>query len=93
MDIHCRYCGEPWDHDELHDMYNHTYRQAAVAFKKYGCGAFKILGPQRICQHYAIYPPEVMNAIGAMQDMSPYPDEWSSPDEIAIMLEVAEEMF
>ena len=20
MDIHCKYCGEPWDHDELHDM-------------------------------------------------------------------------
>ena len=20
MDIHCKFCGEPWDHDELHDM-------------------------------------------------------------------------
>jgi len=25
--------------------------------------------------------------------MSPYPDEWSSPDEIEMMLEVGEEMF
>jgi hypothetical protein len=27
------------------------------------------------------------------QDMSPYPDEWSSPDDIEMMLEIAEEMF
>ena len=20
MDIHCRFCGEPWDHEELHDQ-------------------------------------------------------------------------
>ena len=33
MDIHCRYCGEAWDHDELHDMYKHTYKQATVAFR------------------------------------------------------------
>jgi len=31
MDIHCRYCGEPWDHDELHEIEGHTYKQAAVA--------------------------------------------------------------
>jgi hypothetical protein len=93
MDIHCRHCGEPWDHDELHDMYNHTYRQAAVAFKKYGCGAFKRLAGQRVCKHSPIYPPEMMELIRVAQDMSPYPDEWSSPDEIEMMLEIAEEMF
>ena len=42
MDIHCRYCGEPWDHDELHDMESWTghdmsYRQAAKRFKELGC--------------------------------------------------------
>ena len=77
MDIHCRHCGEPWDHDELHDMEGHTYKQASVAFAKYGCGAFHTFGSgQHVCIHSPIYP-----------------DEWSSPDDIECMLEMAEEMF
>ena len=48
MDIHCRYCGEPWDHDELHEIEGHTYKQAAVAFRSYGCGAFNTLSCGRI---------------------------------------------
>ena len=101
MDIHCRHCGEPWDHDELHDMEGHTYRQAAVAFRSYGCGAFvrflnSVNSPSVVketCQYSPIYPPEMLELIGQSQDMSPYPDEWSSPDEIEIMLQAAEEMF
>jgi hypothetical protein len=93
MDIHCRHCGEPWDHDELHDMHEHTYKEAAVAFLKYGCGAFHVIGTQSVCRHSPIYPSEMLELIGQSQDMSPYPDEWSSPDEIEMMLEVAEDIF
>ncbi len=94
MDIHCRHCGEPWDHDELHNVEGHTYKQAAVAFAKYGCGAFHTFGSgQHVCIHSPIYPAQMMELIRVAQDMSPYPDEWSSPDEIEMMLEVGEEMF
>ena len=69
--------------------------------KSYGCGAFvrflnSVNSPSVVketCQYSPIYPPEMLELIAVSQDMSPYPDEWSSPDEIAIMLEVGEEMF
>ena len=90
MDIHCRHCGEPWDHDELHEIEGHTYKQAAVAFKKFGCGAFVV---NEVCKNEPIYPPEMMELIGESQDMSPYPDEWQSPDDIECMLGLVEDMF
>jgi len=93
MDIHCRYCGEPWDHDELHDMEGHTYKQAAVAFRSYGCGAFNTLRGQSVCRHSPIFPPDVLELIAVSQDLSPYPDEWADFTEIEIMLQAAEEMF
>lgn len=93
MDIHCRHCGEPWDHDELHDMYKHTYTEAARAFKEFGCGAFKILSGQRRCDNEPIYPPEMLELIAVSQDLSPYPDEWESPEDIEFMLELADDMF
>ena len=94
MDIHRRHCGEPRDHDDLHNVEGHTYKQAAVAFAKYGCGAFHTFGSgQHVCIHSPIYPAHMLELIGVAQDMSPYRDEWSSPDEIEMMLEVGEEMF
>jgi hypothetical protein len=90
MDIHCRHCGEPWDHDELHEIEGHTYKQAAGAFKKYGCGAFVV---KETCRNEPIYPPEMLELIAVSQDMSPYPDEWESPEDIAFMLELADGMF
>lgn len=109
MDIHCRHCGEPWDHDELHDMEgwtgdDMTYKQAVQRFKELGCHAFKpdsgrlreragLTTKPKQCTLEPIYPPEMMELIRVAQDMSPYPDEWSSPDDIEMMLEMAEEMF
>jgi hypothetical protein len=93
MDIHCRYCGEPWDHDELHDVEDTSYKDAVKLFLKHGCGAFGFEPPLLTCRRSPIYPPEMMELIRTAQDMSPYPDEWSSPDEIEMMLEIAEEMF
>lgn len=44
MDIYCKVCGEPWDHDELHEMYvdgrKVPYMEAWRRFKKMGCRAF-----------------------------------------------------
>ncbi len=44
MDIRCPKCGEPWDHDELHSMYQGslrlTYSEACREFRKHGCAAF-----------------------------------------------------
>lgn len=42
MDIYCRRCGEPWDHDTLHEVAEtekRTYEEVAVAFRKRGCAA------------------------------------------------------
>ena len=34
FDVHCKYCGEPWDNDFFHD----SYQKAVKAFTTYGCG-------------------------------------------------------
>lgn len=42
MDIYCSKCGEPWDHDELHEIasYNDvTYAETARDFRRNGCAA------------------------------------------------------
>ena len=109
MDIHCRHCGEPWDHDELHDMEAHTgeamtYLQAAERFKALGCNAFSPntgslreragLPPKpKHCTHEPILSLDMLQNIAALQDMSDYPEEWGGPEDIQFVLEVAEEMF
>lgn len=54
MDIRCRHCGEPWDHDELHGLatpdepgrdldYEQRripYDEANALFRELGCGLF-----------------------------------------------------
>lgn len=45
MDIRCPRCGEPWEHDSLHDMpessiYHRNYARAAQDFQRFGCGLF-----------------------------------------------------
>jgi len=45
MDIRCPKCGEPWDHDELHEMYDSEgrhvpYAEASKRFRSLGCAAF-----------------------------------------------------
>lgn len=109
MDIHCRHCGEPWDHGELNDMESHTgeavtYLQAAERFKALGCNAFSPntgslreragLPPKpKHCTMAPILPADMLRHIADSQDMSTSPEEWADPVEIEIMLEVAEEMF
>lgn len=109
MDLHCRHCGEPWDHDELHYLGEYTgedmsYKQAVKRFLALGCKAFNPdsgklreragLAPKpEHCTRSPIYPPEMMDMIRQSQDMSPYPDEWMGPDDIECMLELAEDIF
>lgn len=106
MDIYCRFCGEPWDHDELHDMSDWieqdiTYKQAAKRFRELGCNAWKpdtgllreragLPAKPKHCTLEPIEPAHIMQGIGIMQDLSPYLDEWGSPDDIECMYEFAE---
>lgn len=42
MDVLCRLCSEPWDHDTLHDVAEETgrtYSAVAADFRKRGCKA------------------------------------------------------
>jgi len=109
MDIYCRYCGEPWDHDELHEMESHTgeaisYLKAAERFKALGCNAFSpdtgrlreiagLSSKPKHCTVAPILPDEMLRYIAELQDISPYPEEWPSPDDSGCMLEIVEEMF
>lgn len=43
MDIRCPLCGEPWDHDELHEYASYdgvSYKTMWSKFRREGCGAF-----------------------------------------------------
>ena len=43
MDIYCRKCGEPWDHDELHEVaeeQGRTYDEVRELFARNGCAVF-----------------------------------------------------
>ena len=40
FDVHCKYCGEPWDNDFFHDCVKDkhfdSYQKAVKAFTSYG---------------------------------------------------------
>lgn len=91
MDIHCKHCGEPWDHDELHYVEGKTYKQAGKLFAQYGCGAFD--EHPEPCRNTPICEPDMLKMIGIAQDLSPHPEEWAGTDEIIFMLELADDMF
>lgn len=72
-DINCQYCGEPWDHDCLHDADDHgmTYKMAVKSFAINGCGFRENIK----CDAAMVDPDSAMQSI-ALQSLSPYPDEW-----------------
>ncbi len=78
MDIICRHCGEPIDHDELYET-KYEYNVMSNLFRIYGCGAFdhawgdKPLVP---CNSPAINQ-NAAELSGAMQGLTPYAEEWS----------------
>ncbi|MPZ50845.1 MAG: hypothetical protein GEU75_16360 [Dehalococcoidia bacterium] len=40
MDIYCPVCGEPWDHNELHDVEGVRFEEARRRFASEGCRVF-----------------------------------------------------
>lgn len=88
MDIQCRFCGEPWDHDCLHDADGMTYDEAGKAFAKYGCNA--LMWPPKFepCSHDACVDDDELMAIDVLMEMSDYPEEWIGAADLVEMSEV-----
>ena len=89
MDIHCRHCGQAIDHDELHET-KYDYKVMSNLFRIYGCGAFDhVWGDKPLLP--CAWPknnPKAAQLSGAMQDLSPYAEEWSQ--DFDHLLEVAD---
>jgi len=80
MDIHCNVCGEPWDHDMLHEFNDYEIRK--VLFVKLGCGAFEDEDPN-CCSKCAPRENILQNKVKAaeaeaLQTLSDHPDDWGS---------------
>jgi len=80
MDMHCRFCGEPWDHDCLHEMGDFdtdigplTYKQAGNRFRKLGCGAFE--NGDKKCRQEMVDPDGAIISEANMI-MSDHPEDW-----------------
>jgi len=76
MDMNCRHCGEPLEHDALHDQYDIngeklTYSEAGRRFKRFGCG----IEDQTICD-FPVCDSAAAAAAGFVQDLSDEPEEW-----------------
>jgi hypothetical protein len=81
FDLYCPHCGEPWEHDMLHDVIDMKYMEAAEAFKVQGCTVFQILrqriqGKGSICKAKPVVSPEELAGINAAHEISDYPEEW-----------------
>lgn len=78
MDISCKYCGEPWDHDELHYGYLNgqsvPYKEMSQKFKKLGCNAFE--DKDTPCDRGVVDEQAALHA-GVAQDLFSYPEEWA----------------
>jgi|TARA_B100001245_G_scaffold228922_1_gene206734 hypothetical protein len=81
MDIYCRFCGEPWDHDSLHEMGEWidkeiTYQEAGRQFSALGCGAFESgYIPPRKCNHDVVDQAKASMS-SAMIIVSEHPEDW-----------------
>jgi len=78
FDVHCKYCGEPWDNDEFHRKegfssltYFDSYQETVKAFMSYGCGfrEHKKCSAEMVDENAASYAQ-------ASQILSDYPDDW-----------------
>ncbi|QDP65006.1 MAG: hypothetical protein Unbinned4834contig1000_42 [Prokaryotic dsDNA virus sp.] len=73
-DIYCRFCGEPWDHDCLHDF--DDYPKRIKLWKKYGCPALQEEAtPTDQCRYPASDPTRALQS-QALQELSDYSDDW-----------------
>jgi hypothetical protein len=78
MDIHCKFCGEPSDHDELHDQ-QYSYAVMSKLFCKYGCGALDhaYTGKPLVRCSQPVLNANIAELSGIMQGLTPYAEEWS----------------
>tara|TARA_R110000823_G_scaffold39287_8_gene105110 strand:+ start:3598 stop:3915 length:318 start_codon:yes stop_codon:yes gene_type:complete len=81
FDLYCAHCGEPWEHDMLHEIPNLDYMDAAVSFKLMGCLVFqplrqKIYGKGSVCKAERVVSDDELAGINAAHEMSEYPEEW-----------------
>jgi hypothetical protein len=78
MDIHCKFCGEPSDHDELHEQ-QYSYEVMSKNFRLFGCGIFDHVytGKPLIQCRNPVLNANIAELSGVMQGLTPYPEEWS----------------
>ena len=81
FDLYCPHCGEPWEHDMLHDVIDMKYMEAAEAFKVQGCTVFQILrqriqGTGSVCKAERVVSTDELAGIKAAHELSDYPEEW-----------------
>ena len=85
MDIYCRFCAEPWEHDTLYEF--NDYPRRAKLFAQYGCNALMDDGERREPCSAPCIDERVAEASAFLQDDSPYPDEWCGVYDILEMME------
>ena len=75
FDVHCKYCGEPWDNDFFHDCVEDkhfdSYQKAVKAFTSYGCG----FREHTKCSAEMVDENASLHA-QASQILSDHPDDW-----------------
>lgn len=81
FDIYCPHCGEPWEHDTLHDVEGVSYSQASKAFIIQGCTLLRETGSDSrnngsICEADPVVSGTDLAAINGAHEMSDYPEEW-----------------
>ena len=84
MDIYCKYCAEPWEHDTLHEFGDYTNRCAL--FVKYGCNALMNEGELRSPCKNACIDEDLAAASALLQSDSPYSDDWLNAGDLVNML-------
>lgn len=77
MDVHCKFCGEPFDHGELNSSPTLTPKEAFDAFKRHGCGAVDAI--------FGLDDPEYATdcrrgAIESQERMERIKDKWEFAD-------------
>jgi len=79
-DIYCPHCGEPHEHDLLHDVGGFDYDGAARLFKIMGCAMLdqqeRVFVESRVCTAKPVNGQYSIETIKAAHEMSDYPDEW-----------------
>ena len=76
MDIHCRHCGAPTEHETLHDQ-SVPYKEAGERFAKYGCGSLWTTTPVRCNREEIDIDRDKAVYAQAMQELSPHPGDWN----------------